>query len=221
MALQHQWKCQDNAASTVVAAFVGTNAVLEGGDNTSVISVVNGPGSNFPRSLDLDGTADAFDISAASISFAAGAAFSFAAWLYFDALGSARGITGTTATNLHRILLTSTTNIGVAFSVATLKNFAVPTVSLSTWYHLLVTKSADDAVRVFWNGTESVTGPQTIAETFAPVRVGRSFSNRHAGPICDVRVYNSDESANVAAIIAEAGGAIAAKRMHLSRMMGM
>lgn len=209
MALVQQWKCQDNAASTTVVATVGTNGVLEGGDNTSTISVVDGPGTAFPRSLDLNGTDDVIDVSGSSLSFASGTAFSFAWWFKFDALGANRALMGVTGANTSRCIWNQgTNNFDVSGSSGT-SSFAFSALTTGVWYHVLLTRTAGNSVRCFLDAVESVTGAISIAQTFAPTRIGRANTLRHNGRICDVRVYDSDESANVATIMAEkdaAGG---------------
>lgn len=199
MALIQQWRCQDNAANTTVLATVGTNATLLGGDNTSAISVASGPGTALPRSLDLDGTNDRIDISGSSISFASGSAFTVCGWVQPDATAS-RNIFGVTGTSVGRVSINSSTSITVVSN-----SFTVGTISTGgVWYHLLVSRTTGNSVRVFLDGVESSTGALTISSTFAPTRIGEANGNRFDGNIADLRVYNSDESANVLAIMAEA-----------------
>lgn len=197
MALTNHWKCQDNAANTQVANEVGVNGLLVGGDNTSTISVADGPGTAYPRSLDLDGTADAIDISGAAISFVSGTAFSLSTWFKADALSNAPliGLDGITS---DRILL-NTTSVVVNLDTATTFTFTLVT---GTWYHLLVTRDTSNNVRVFINAVESVTGAVVKAQTFAPDRIGRSTSYFN-GKVADVRFWNEDKSADAAAIMAE------------------
>lgn len=208
MSLVQHWKLQDNAASTTVVATVGSNGTLAGGDNTSVLSEADGPGTAFPRSLHFNGTDDYVDVTGI-VSFASGAAWSVAGWMKFDNFTEQQPLLGRSATDNHRVILATTTSVAINGNSAG-AGFTVPTVSADTWYHVLVTHTTGNATRVFWNGTESSSGSQTIADTFAPNLIARSFGgatppfNRFMdGKICDVRVYDSDESANVAAIMAE------------------
>lgn len=203
MAIVQHWKLQDNAADTTVVATVGTNGTLAGGDNTSTISVVDGPGTAFTRSLDLNGTNDTIDISSSSISFASGSEWSLSAWFKVDAFGANRSLIGNSAATTNLIQLQSTAN---AFRVTLSSgdnDFAVPTISTGTWNHVLVSRTTGNAVRLFLNGTESSTGSITIAQTFAPTFIGRANAFRWDGKVCDVRIYDSDESANVGTIIAQ------------------
>lgn len=208
MSLVQQWKLQDNAASTTVVATVGSDGTLAGGHNTSVLSEADGPGTAFPRSLHFDGLADYIDITGI-ISFASGAAWSIAGWMKFDNFTEQQPLFGISSTDVQRAILANTTLFALNGSSAG-ANFTVPTVSTGTWYHVLATHTTGNSTRLFWNGTESSSGAQTLADSFAPNLIGRSvggatppFNRFMAGKICDVRVYNSDEAANVAAIMAE------------------
>lgn len=204
MALVAQWKMQDNAASTTVVATVGTNAALLGGDNTSVLSVSGGPGTAIPLALDLDGTADYIDISGSSLSYATTVPWTFCGWFKADALGSNRPLWGQDGASPQRAFTNSTgTNLTVTGTAGNSIFTFASAISTGTWYHIAVTRSAANAVRVFVDGVESTTGAITVAQTFSFPRIGRSTTTYWSGPIADVRVYNSDESLNLAAIMAE------------------
>lgn len=219
MSLLHQWKCQDNAASQTVVATVGTNAATESG-NTSALSVADGPGTALSRSLAIAGAAPAIDISAAGVSFSAAAAFSFAVWIKFDA--AAGIILGQAAASTHTIRKSNDTSVIVQGNGGQL-TFTVPSLGTGVWRHILVTRTAGNSVRLFADGVESSTGAQALNQIVAPNRVGNRNGGYLSGRVCDVRVYNSDESANVAAIMAEkdaGGGSIVPLVMHLRRQMG-
>jgi hypothetical protein len=205
VALIHQWKCQDNAASTTVVATVGTNGTLEGGDNTSVLSVVDGPGTALPRSLAFNGTDDRVDIAAASLSFSSGAAFTFAAWMKLPS-GSAGFLIGLSTASTNRVRTT-----GTALRLTTNANsdFTTNTTADGAWHHVLVSRTSGNSVRAFVDGVESSTGALTNSGFWGPNRLAYTGDGYMPGRLCDVRIYNSDESANVAAIMAEkdtAGG---------------
>jgi hypothetical protein len=217
MALIQHWGCQDNAASTVVVATVGTNGTLLGGDNTSALSQADGPGTAYPRSLLLDGLADYIDFTASAVSFASGTAFSLAFWAKPTAIAGTPPVIGITGATTSRIRISAANTI---VTLATQATFALVNACVnSVWQHFLVTRTAGNSVRAFLDGVESSTGAQARAETFAPTWIGRGNTGYYPGRIADVRVYNSDESSNVAAIMAEAdlaGGAVLtpARRRH-------
>lgn len=213
MALIQHWKCQDNAASTVVVATVGTDAALVGGDNTSVKASA-GPGTALTNAFDLNGSDDAVDVSAAAISFAGGTALSLALWFWRDGATSNQ-LLGTSGTGNNSVSFQSATVIRVRTVVSS--DFTVASVSTGAWHHLLVTRTTGNSVRLFVDGVESSTGALSNTATVSYNRIGLSNASFFDGRICDVRVYNSDESANVAAIMAEkdtaGGGQPAIKRM--------
>jgi hypothetical protein len=206
MALIQHWKLDDNAASTTVVATVGTNGTLEGGDNTSVKHSATGPGTAITSSFDLNGTDDAIDISGASLSFAAGSAFSLSFWAKWDA--ATGRVFGAVGANTNRVIKSSATAFILNASGAA-NTFTVPSMDTTSWYHVLVTRTTGDAIRLFLDGVESSTGSITVAQTFAPTRIGLSNATYNDGKLAWVKVFDSDESANVATLFAEkdaAGG---------------
>lgn len=216
MTLIQHWKLDDNAASTTVVATVGNNATLLGGDNTSAKTVA-GPGGIITAGFDLNGTDDAIDISGASLSFGNLVEFSVSAWAEWDAaigriLGNSGGVTSS------RIIKLNDTTIAVYDSAGASISFTVPSLGTSAWCHVLVTKTAANSMRVFVNGAESSSGAQGFGSgTFAPNRIGQNgVGSFHDGKLAQVKVFDSDESANVATLYAEgvdAAGHPAVKRM--------
>lgn len=197
MALIHHWPLSDNAASTTVAATVGTNATAN--TNTDTLTTA-GPGGQIAAGFDFDGTAEEVDISAASVSFASGSAFSVSCWVEFDAAtGRFVGISGAA---IHRVAKTSDTVIQVQSSTTTL-SFSVPSLGTTLWHHVLVTRDASNNCRLFVDGAESSSGAQSLPGTFAPTRLARSNTSYFDGKIAGVKIFDTDESANVAALYAE------------------
>jgi hypothetical protein len=203
-ALTQHWKLDDNAASTTVVATAGTNGTLNGGDNTSA-KTVGGPGGSITAGFDFNGTDDAVDISAASVSFASGTAFSVSFWAEWDAsTDSALG--NTSNASVSRIYKSSDTTITISDNAGSSTNFTVPSLGTSAWCHVLVARTGS-SMRVFVNGVESSSGAQTRTGIFAPNRIGqRGGSTFHDGKLAQVKIFNSDESANVATLYAEGTG---------------
>lgn len=200
MALTRHWKLDDNAASTVVVATAGSDGALEGGDNTADKAAA-GPGGTITAALDLNGTDDGISVSLASV--ASGTAASWSIWLNLDAAPVFSPLFGV-ATNSQNnsIRITSDTEITVRPG-ATSSAFVVPSLGTTDWHHLLVTKTAGDSWRVFIDGTESVTGALANTATMAATRIGRTATAFFDGSLAQAKVFDSDESANVATLYAE------------------
>lgn len=199
MALTRHWKLDDNAASTVIVATVGADGTLEGGDNTSA-KATTGPGASITAALDLNGTDDGIQVAA--ISFASGAEYSLSIWFKLDSsgVGFLWGLS-TNATN-SSVRVTADTTI-IVRQGATNSTFTVPALGTTNWHHCLVTKTTGDSVRLFLDGTESSTGALSNTATMAPNRIGRTSTGFHDGKLAWAKVFNTDESANVATLYAE------------------
>jgi hypothetical protein len=65
-----------------------------------------------------------------------------------------------------------------------------------------VTHAGDGTTRVFIDGSEVAGGSQDLDETYQPRRIGYGNTTPYDGKIAWVRLWNTDESANVAAIYA-------------------
>lgn len=204
MALTQHWPLNDNAASTTVVATVGNNAALLGGDNTSAKSVA-GPGNLATHGFSLNGTDDAIDITGANISFGSGVACSFSAW--FKKVAGVLCIFGTTsATSSNSIRITADTTV-IVRPASTGLTYTIPNIADGAWHHILVTRDTSNNWRVFIDGVESVTGSQagaaamTLGNTIA--RVGLVNTDFSDGAFSYLKVFDSDESANVATLYAE------------------
>lgn len=200
-ALIHHWPLSDNAANTTVDNTVGADGTLEGGDNTSAKTTA-GPGGSITAGFDFNGSDDAVDISAASVSFASGTAFSVSLWFNADGVATGR-LMGRDADDNGIILKTADTTIRVGVQGSAV-NYTVGAMGTTNWHHLLVTRTAGNSVRVFLDTVESSSGAQSLAGLFAPLNIGlRGPGNFSDGPIAGVKIFDSDESANVASLYAE------------------
>lgn len=204
----HGYPLSDNAANTVVDNTIGADAALVGGDNTSVVHTT-GPGGTITSGFLLNGVDDRIDISASSISFADAAAFSVSGWIKCTSAPTADCIMGTSAATQPCLFAEGDTSIRYRTSASADVTFTVPALG-TTWHHVLVTRTTGNSMRVFVDGVESVSGAQTAGGTFAPNRIGRNSDGgtHFNGSMAQFKVYNSDESANVAALYAEGVSAI-------------
>jgi hypothetical protein len=209
MALLHHWKLDDNAASTTVVATVGTNASLLGGENTNTKQAGTGPGGLINSSFALDGIDDQIDISAAAFSRATTLPWSYSVWFKMNTIG-AHGLIGVQSSSNSRVITQLDTQILVRITTSVF--FDVPTMSTGVWYHLLVTKNSSNQLRLFLNGTESTTGALAGGtSTFSPNRLGNGSLGGAwiDGSLAWAKLFNTDESSNVATLYAEgvsAGG---------------
>jgi len=195
----NHWPLSDKAESTDVDDPVGgDDGTLLGGDNT-IDKTTTGPGGLFTAAFDLNGTDDAVDISAASLSFTDGTAFSVSFWWRPDS--TTFEVLGRAGTNDANIRQGSATVVNVATNLSSTA-FTVPSIT-AEWHHGLVTRTTGNSVRFFLDGTESSSGAQTLTGTFNPNRIGVRNVGFADGKIAGVRVYNTDESANVATLYAE------------------
>jgi hypothetical protein len=207
MTLVAHWACDDNAASTTVVATVGSNGTLAGGDNTSA-KTTTGPGGTITAGLLFNGTDDNIDITASALSFADTVAFSVSMW--FKRSGTIARLIGVDNSANSRILGADDTTIRIVTSGGGSSNFTVPSMGTAAWHHLLLTRTTANAVRVFLDGTESATGSLTSGGIQAWDAIGRQanlFSNGFA--VAQVKVFDSDESGNVATLYAEGVGGVA------------
>lgn len=199
MAAVQDWPLNDFAGDTVLGAAVGTAGVYQGGDFTNA-KRVDGPGGLMTFGLDFNGTDDYGDISAAAVSFAPASPLSVSWWWRPD---STAGIfLGRADANTSTVRQNTTTTILIQFASG--HTFVVPTISMGAWHHGLMTKTAAGVIRVFVDGVESTSGPQSLAgETFAPTTIGRRNLSYNDGRLARVRIYDTDETANASAIYAE------------------
>lgn len=209
MTLVRHYKLNDNAASTTVVATVGTNGTLAGGDNTSV-KATTGPGGTITYAFDMNGTDDAVNIQ--EYDAADSTAYSVSMWVNLDSVTN-QYVMGRAASSYRWIRVTSSTVIRISASVDD-ADFTVPTLSTGTWYHIFATRTAANSGRLWINGTESVTGAISAGGNFtvnALARYSGAFTN---GRIAEFRMWNSDESANVATWYAE-GVSAAGNKLHM------
>lgn len=219
MALVGHWKLQDNAASTTVVATVGTNGSLSGAGNTSA-SAVAGPGTLLTSALDLDGTNDQIAITTSNGAMCQNkGVITVCGWAKPDAGGSGAKILfrASTGTGTRRLSfsLQSTGFLDVSTRAGDAESLQTKTTTAEyddgNWHHFAaVIDYANDTITIYVDGS-SVTSTGTIA--FTATATGNTASTYTAlgsdatsffnGALADWRVYDSNESANLATIIAE------------------
>lgn len=178
----------DNAASTVVVASVGSNGTLNGGDNTSV-KFTTGPTANIPDAFALNGTDDSITITSPSI--ATTVPFTVHAWIKPAAFGGRVVLGAGSGSFASYISLSSNTAVTVRLGAGAQNAFTLPTISTSAWTMLTVTKDTSNDVRVYKNGVQSSTGALAGGTgNFGPVRIGESGLGWFSGTIAAVSIAN-------------------------------
>jgi prepilin-type N-terminal cleavage/methylation domain-containing protein len=207
-----RWKLQDNAASTTVAAAVGGNGTLFGGDNTSILSVP-GPGGAYPLALQLDGTNDYISMAHAGALNAY--PLTVTLWVKTGANDAAyRGI-------VTKYLLGSGNGWSLHYKSGDSLNWYFKDLSShafgggdgisggsiadGAWHHLAMVVSPSglqmyrDATpqgSIAWTGTAGATS------TTESLMIGNLNGSKLNGAIADVRVYNRALSAAEIAALA-------------------
>lgn len=222
-ALNAHWKLQDNAASTTIVATVGANGTLTNAGNTSGRSVA-GPGTLLPLAISFDGADDYVEATTSNTAILQNKSFAtLAFWVKIaaaDTTGTHRVAyvsTDTSTTTRAGIHFDSTGHIVVSARAGDGESAQSKTSSSSyddnLWHHVLaVIDYAGDAITIYVDGvavsatgTISFTASATGNTASARVRIANDATNYTKAYVADVRVYDSNESANAAAIMAEAG----------------
>lgn len=212
-----RWKLDELSGTTAVESISGANGTYTRDASNTTAS---GPGGLIPRGQSFTpASSDAVDISAAGVSFASNAAFSVGAWMENDATGST-AVVGMPSSTLPAIRKQTDTAFQVASDIDQ-KQFIVPSQGTTDWHHVLITRTTGNSCRVFVDGVESSTGALALVGVFAPTRIGVRSGVFADATFADVRIWDTDESANAAALYAEkdaSGQSHAPRVLHLFRL---
>lgn len=224
-ALAARWNLQDNAASTTIVAATGTNASLTGAGNTSASSVTPGPGTTLTRAISLDGTDDyIYAFNGTSTATKNKSVVTICCWFKVssaDTTGNHRLVYITGNTGNERAVIGITT-AGIIFINARAGDAESNQQKLTSsayddnnWHHVAaVINYASDTITIYvdgsnvsQSGTISFTATATSNTDSSAVNLGSAaLANYFKGQLADCRVYDSDESANISTIRADAGG---------------
>jgi hypothetical protein len=216
MTLLAQWKLQDSAASGTVLATVGTNANLQNA-NTADIDVA-GPGTLLTSGLDFGAANVYIALGNTSITqnksiisvcgfFKADTGNSGTKYIFVSNTGAGAG--------RLLIYMSSTGFLNVQARAADGGSDQVKTTSAEyddgNWHHLAVVVNYGADTITFYIDGSSVSSTGTVS--FGGSATGNTASSANflatagfaefTGALADWRVYDSDESANLAAIISE------------------
>ncbi len=216
-----QWRLQDNAASTTVVATVGTDGTLTNAGNTSA-STTTGPGGTLTAALTIDDTNDYISVTTGNTAATQNVGvLSLCAWVKPGTdTGERTMVYVQNASGTARADLSFQSNgaIRAGGRAGNAESFQSVTTSAEyddgSWHHVLaVINYATDAITIYVDGssvsttgTPSFTATATTNDAATDMRIGSrlgSSTTQLNAPIADVRIYNSDESANVATIRAD------------------
>ena len=144
--------------------------------------------------LDFDAVDDRVVIANLSLA----GAFSVSMWCNRRSQGqfTDRGVFGNSAsTSTYLAQITNTTVATQSNTAGTRKIFSGFSFSDNVWFHLLVSRSANNGVRVYVDGMESTSGEQSVAGTYTLNQIG-AYSTLTLiqywwdGQLDDIRIYN-------------------------------
>lgn len=203
-AITGQWNCDDNAASTTIVATVGNNAALAGGDNTEDKDTT-GPGGDYTGGLLMNGTDDYIDTSGTSTGVLDTEAYSVSMWVKFSTTPSNEGLIGAAAAaNNPRLRMSDADTVEVTSDTGTIFTYDFgASVGTSAYHHILLTRNTSNSLRVFIDGVESSTGAQTVPGNISYGYFGRRNANYADAAFSGIKIFDTDESTNVATLYAE------------------
>lgn len=223
-----QYRAQDKLTDTDVVNEVGTKAALQGGNDTIDLSELAGPGGTLPRALHFDGSADFFYGPLTISDYP----LMLMGWINTDDLGSINqylvGVASTSASNQYIALgLTNTGRIAVIRRNPS-PNYIDTTdadglISAGGWYHIAAYFAAEDSAIIYLDGIEQIDlSGMLTAVSFPSVDSGIGGALRILSPssyvdglVADLRIYDSDVSAQLPAIVAEGSALIAHSKTFL------
>lgn len=162
---------------------------------------VPGPGGQIQTGRLFNGSSDYFVIPPVSLP----GVLSVSGWFLRNAINNLFVMLGsnTTATAIRDL---SNTQLYVTIGT-TSGTFDVPPMEKGIWHHLVLVRDESNLCRLWLDGDERTAA--TLPGTFQVNQIGRRGSNRyHSGALAWIRIFDSDESANVAALRAEGTGII-------------
>lgn len=225
-ALTADWLLQDNAASTTVVAAVGSNGTYTNATNTdSIAGNPDGPGTALTRSFVFDGSNDYVAATTGNTAATQNKAFiTLTAWFKCstsDTTGTHpfvwSSVNGNTANARNVLLINTSGQIEARSRAGDAESVQTKTTTNSyddgSWHHAAaVTNYAGDAITIYVDGVSvaqsgsiSFTGTASANTASASVQLGwnNNSGQYFKGRLSRGSIYDSDESANLATIIAE------------------
>jgi hypothetical protein len=123
------------------------------------------------------------------------------------------------------IRIINTTSISIDRFNDSAQSFTVPTMSVNTWYHVVIVRGAANATTVFLNGTRSTTGAVTMAQNYSGATnaiggTAAASGNRFLGYLSNVRLVTGtalfDPTASTITVPTEPTTAVAGTQLLLN-----
>lgn len=197
-AITNRYAMQETSGTTLTD-IVGSNTATISADT---VSSTTGPGGELTAAVSFDG----------SHTFAFGTQINLgkdADWSLFLRFKNTTAGTGSwigrTSVTTDYAINDSTTNIKCRFN-GFIANYTCSAIDTGWHSVLIVHASGDDSHSVYLDGVVTTPTGSTVTDTpllLDTIGDGSSLVASQIGALCDVRVYNSDESANAATIHAD------------------
>lgn len=165
-----------------------TYVVSDGTDTdtaTVSITVEDSALYSFGDAINLDGVDDYVLINTALNT----TEFTVSLWFKLPTVGANnRIVAGAISTDWIDVRSSGVINIRLSSGGV---NFTVPSISSSTWYHLLVARNSSSQTRLFLNGVESSSGPQVVLGNCTYSSLGRQVGVAFTACVLDDCLFNS------------------------------
>lgn len=199
MALTNHWPLQDNAATTALDDIVGSGDATLSTGNSSDYSQADGPGTAYPRSILLTNATHRATMTATRNSSTS----TFCAWVKFP-VSAAGGLKGLVAGINIYILTSGTSSTAGVFDSSAFRTSGYNLTTPGSGWHHLACVSNGTSHRWYVDGVAvgSAITPYTLGTSLTSI-LGDGFSQGWRSQTADLRLYDTDESANLATIMAE------------------
>ena len=128
----------------------------------------------FDNALEFDGVNDYVDLGSGAAVLSTAFEWTISLWIKPSKTGVSLGGDNSSANDLLYLINSTLFRVQFAGGSAALSrlNFTIPSVTLNQWHHVCITKDSSNDVRVYWNGTESVTGALPTNDTLNMYQLG-------------------------------------------------
>ena len=128
----------------------------------------------FGNALEFDGVNDYVALNSGAVVLTTAFDWTISLWIKPSKTGVSLGGDNSSANDLLYLINSTLFRVQFAGGSAALSrlNFTIPTVTLNEWHHVCITKDSSNDVRMYWDGTESVTGALPTNDTLNMYQLG-------------------------------------------------